>query len=62
MSHQAKFYAGTEAVYGVAMGMYGFVLNFFFLSLGLEAAQIGLITSTGIVVMGVCALPLGFMA
>lgn len=62
MSRQAKIYVGTEAVYGVAMGMYGFVLNFFFLSLGLEAAQIGLITSTGIVVMGACALPLGFLA
>lgn len=58
---QAKIYVGTEAIYGMAMGMYGFVLNFFLLSLGLELGQIGLITSTGVVVMGVCALPLGFV-
>lgn len=62
MSRQAKIYVGTEALYGVAMGMYGFVLNFFLLSLGLQTSQIGLITSAGIVVMGACALPLGFLA
>lgn len=62
MSKQAKVYVGTEAAYGVAMGIYGFVLNLFFLSLGLNATQIGAITSAGIVVMGACALPLGFLA
>ena len=53
-SRQALIYVGTEAVYGTAMGMYGFILNLFFLSLGLTAAQIGVITGAGIVVMG-CA-------
>ena len=62
ISRQAKIYVGTEAVYGTAMGMYGFVLNLFFLSLGIDAAQIGAITSAGIVIMGACALPLGFLA
>lgn len=61
-SRQALIYVGTEAVYGTAMGMYGFILNLFFLSLGLTAAQIGVITGAGIVVMGLCALPLGFLA
>lgn len=62
ISKQAKVYVGTEAVYGAAMGIYGFVLNLYFLSLGLSAVQIGAITSTGIVIMGACALPLGFLA
>lgn len=53
MSCQEKIYVGTEAMYGVAMGIYDFVLNFFLVSLGLEAAQIGLTTSASIVVMGI---------
>ncbi len=62
VSRQARIYIGTEAVYGVSMGIYGFILNLFFLSLGMDAASIGGLTSAGIVIMGACALPLGFLA
>lgn len=61
ISGQARVYVITEIVYGLSMGMYGFALNFFFLAQGLDTAWIGAITGTGIVAMGVCALPLGVL-
>lgn len=61
-SRQAKIYIATEAVYGVAMGMYGFILNLFLESIGLNLQSIGSLTSLGIMVTGLCALPLGFCA
>ena len=62
VSRQARIYIGTEAVYGVSMGIYGFVLNLFFLSLGMDTVSIGSLTSASIIIMGACALPLGFLA
>lgn len=62
ISGQARVYVITETVYGLSMGMYGFALNFFFLGQGIDTARIGVITGTGIVAMGVCALPLGILA
>lgn len=52
----------TEALYGIAIGMYSLVLNLHLLSKGLREDQIGALASTGILVMGALAIPVAVLA
>lgn len=52
----------SEPLFGIAMGLMAFLLNFHFLEKGLTEIQIGQLTSLQMIVMGLTAIPLGIVA
>lgn len=52
----------SEPLFGIAMGMFAFVLNFHLLDTGLDEIQIGQLTSLHMLVMGASAIPFGLLA
>jgi|GEM_PF-591719 len=55
-------FLATEALYGIAIGMYALVLNLHLLSKGLKETQVGTLASTGILIMGLLAIPVALLA
>ncbi|MGM1049592.1 Predicted arabinose efflux permease, MFS family [Paenibacillus uliginis N3/975] len=52
----------SEAFYGVGIGLYTLVLNLHLLFRGLREDEIGALVSTGILIMGVLAIPVSMLA
>ncbi|MGJ7911903.1 MFS transporter [Neobacillus sp. LXY-1] len=52
----------TESLYGLSIGMFNLLLNLHLIELGISERQIGLITSIGILVMGLFAIPVSILA
>jgi predicted MFS family arabinose efflux permease len=57
-----KRFLATESLYGLSIGMFTLILNLHFIEMGISGRQIGLITSMGILVMGIFAIPVSFLA
>jgi predicted MFS family arabinose efflux permease len=49
-------------MYGLSIGMFTLILNLHLLDMGVSEKQIGLITSMGILVMGIFAIPVSILA
>ncbi|MEH7073133.1 MFS transporter [Neobacillus drentensis] len=52
----------TESLYGLSIGMFTLILNLHLIEMGITEKQIGLITSMGILVMGIFAIPVSILA
>lgn len=52
----------SEAFYGIGIGLYTLVLNLHLLFRGLREDEIGALVSTGILIMGVLAIPVSLLA
>jgi len=62
MSEGARRFLTSEALYGIGIGLYTLVLNYYLLAMGLTEAKVGGIVSTGILVMGGLAIPVSLLA
>ncbi|WP_144555832.1 MFS transporter [Bacillus sp. X1(2014)] len=57
-----KRFLATESLYGLSIGMFTLILNLHLIEMGMTEKQIGLITSMGILVMGILAIPVSILA
>lgn len=57
-----KRFLATESLYGLSIGMFTLILNLHLIEMGITEKQIGLITSMGILVMGIFAIPVSILA
>ncbi|MEH7503121.1 MFS transporter [Neobacillus drentensis] len=57
-----KRFLATESLYGLSIGMFALILNLHLIEMGITEKQIGLITSMGILVMGIFAIPVSILA
>ncbi|USK35864.1 MFS transporter [Bacillus sp. F19] len=57
-----KRFLATESLYGLSIGMFTLILNLHFIEIGITEKQIGLITSMGILVLGIFAIPVSILA
>lgn len=57
-----KRFLATESLYGLSIGMFTLILNLHLIEMGITEKQIGLITSMGILVMGILAIPVSILA
>lgn len=57
-----KRFLATESLYGLSIGMFTLILNLHFIEMGISEKQIGFITSMGILVMGIFAIPVSILA
>lgn len=62
LPHGVKRFLGTEPLYGLSMGMFSLILNLHLIEVGISEKQIGWITSMGILVMGIFAIPVSIAA
>ncbi len=62
LSPGVKRFLATESLYGLSIGMFTLILNLHLIEKGISAKQIGFITSMGILVMGIFALPVSILA
>jgi MFS transporter, DHA1 family, multidrug resistance protein len=62
MPSGVKRFLATESLYGLSIGMFALILNLHLIEMGITEKQIGLITSMGILVMGIFAIPVSILA
>ncbi|SMQ62277.1 Predicted arabinose efflux permease, MFS family [Bacillus sp. OV166] len=62
MPSGVKRFLATESLYGLSIGMFTLILNLHLIEMGITEKQIGLITSMGILVMGIFAIPVSILA
>ncbi|MBO8171892.1 MAG: MFS transporter [Bacillaceae bacterium] len=62
MSKGVRLFLYSEALLGIAFGLYSLLYNLHLLSLGLDEADAGKLTSLGTMVMAVSAIPLAITA
>ena len=60
-SHNARLYLVSEAVYGIATGIFQLLFNFYVLSLGYNEAVLGNMVTARSMTSLILALPMGFM-
>lgn len=57
-----RMFLSAEPLLGVGFGLYAFILNFYLLERHLTEAQVGELTSIHMLVMGLSAIPFGYLA
>jgi DHA1 family multidrug resistance protein-like MFS transporter len=62
LSPGVKRFLATESLYGLSIGMFNLLLNLHLIERGVSEKQVGLITSLGILIMGLFAIPVSILA